>query len=33
VEIDYRHWTWFIFLVLVPAAVVAVLVWRMRAKS
>ncbi len=32
-EIDYRHWTWFVFLVLVPAAVVAVLVLRMRTKS
>ena len=25
-EIDYRHWTWLVFLIFLPAALVALLV-------
>ena len=25
-EIDYRHWTWIVFLILLPAALVALLI-------
>lgn len=25
-EIDYRHWTWIVFLILLPAALAALLI-------
>ncbi len=30
IEIDYRHWSWVVFLILVPAAVLARLVLPLR---
>jgi hypothetical protein len=33
VEIDYRHWTWIVFLILVPSGVAAVLILLARRKT
>lgn len=33
VEIDYRHWSWVLFLVLVPAGTVALRLWHARKKT